>query len=327
MAARPLIAGSRFPEQASTIGVEGVVFEAVAALPPAADEGAVVRLLSDGRLYRYWAGAWLPESGGESKYANPVPTPLPIGGIPAGSTFSNKTMQEMWDALLYPYLAPTFTAFSLQAVAPVLEVGDAIPAAVTFLWSTANPFNVRPNSLSLTDVTGAVLLASGLSDDGSEPVVMGAPIVKSGVASHQFRIDGVDTNLAPFSRTATYAWRWRGFWGSSAAPVLTEAQVEGLASNGLVTGLAGSYATPPGGFKYFCIPDALGGQVNAVKDPSTMLDIPLATPASNPAYSNLDGGGFYYALVSLTNPFGITAPYRVYRTFNATGSALTMQVT
>jgi len=327
MAARPLVAGPRFPQQAATIGVEGVVFEAVAVLPPTADEGAVVRLLSDGRLYRYWAGAWLLESGEEVKYTNPAPTPVTLGGIPSGSTFSNKTMQEMWDALLYPYLVPAFSAFSIQGVAAVLEVGDAIPASVTFTWATSNPANVQPNSLSITDVTDAVLLASGLANDGSEPVVMGAPVVKTGAASHQFRIDGTDTHLDPFSRTATYNWRWRGFWGASANPTLTEAQVEALASNGFVTGLAGSYATPAGGYKYFCIPHVLGGQVNAVKDPSTMFDIPLATPISNPAYSNLDGGGFYYALVSLTNPFGITTAYRVYRTFNATGSALTMQVT
>jgi hypothetical protein len=40
-------------------------------------------------------------------YTNSTPTPQTIGGIPAGSTFSNKTMSEMWDALLYPYIAPS----------------------------------------------------------------------------------------------------------------------------------------------------------------------------------------------------------------------------
>jgi len=40
-------------------------------------------------------------------YTNLTPTPLSIGGISAGSTFSNKTMQEMWDKLLYPYIGPS----------------------------------------------------------------------------------------------------------------------------------------------------------------------------------------------------------------------------
>jgi hypothetical protein len=40
-------------------------------------------------------------------YTNANRTPLKIGGIPAGTTFSNKTMTEMWNALLYPYIQPS----------------------------------------------------------------------------------------------------------------------------------------------------------------------------------------------------------------------------
>jgi len=40
-------------------------------------------------------------------YTNSSPTPYTLGGIPAGTTFSNKTMTEMWDALLYPYIPPS----------------------------------------------------------------------------------------------------------------------------------------------------------------------------------------------------------------------------
>jgi hypothetical protein len=39
-------------------------------------------------------------------YSNPLATPNTVGGIPAGTTFSNRTMKQMWDALLYPYIAP-----------------------------------------------------------------------------------------------------------------------------------------------------------------------------------------------------------------------------
>jgi hypothetical protein len=38
-------------------------------------------------------------------YTNPNPTTQTIGGILAGSTFSEATMQEMWDSLLYPYVS------------------------------------------------------------------------------------------------------------------------------------------------------------------------------------------------------------------------------
>jgi hypothetical protein len=39
-------------------------------------------------------------------YTNLNPTPQTVGGILAGSTFSNQTMQQMFDALLYPYISP-----------------------------------------------------------------------------------------------------------------------------------------------------------------------------------------------------------------------------
>lgn len=42
-------------------------------------------------------------------FTNPNPTPNTVGGIPAGSSFNNRTMQEMWNALLYPIQYPILT--------------------------------------------------------------------------------------------------------------------------------------------------------------------------------------------------------------------------
>lgn len=39
-------------------------------------------------------------------YTNLTPTPYTVGGIIQGSTFSNQTINEMLDFLLYPYVAP-----------------------------------------------------------------------------------------------------------------------------------------------------------------------------------------------------------------------------
>ena len=47
-------------------------------------------------------------------YVNSASTTSTVGGITAGSTFPapGKTMQEMWDLLLYPYQPPAFTSFN-----------------------------------------------------------------------------------------------------------------------------------------------------------------------------------------------------------------------
>ena len=43
-------------------------------------------------------------------FQNTDPTPVEVGGIPAGTTFPTPTdMQTMWNQLLYPYVAPTLT--------------------------------------------------------------------------------------------------------------------------------------------------------------------------------------------------------------------------
>ena len=43
----------------------------------------------------------LISSGNSDTYTNETPTPVTVGGIPAGSTFTGLTTQQMWDWLLY----------------------------------------------------------------------------------------------------------------------------------------------------------------------------------------------------------------------------------
>lgn len=267
--------------------------------------------------------------GGSLAYSNPAPMPTTVGGYLAGTTFPTpRTMQQMWDGLLYAYLSPAFTSFSDSGVPNPLEVGATIPAAATFVWGTSNAGNVQPNSISIQDVTGGVSLGTGLPNSGSYATTLpGGPITRTSIASYTFRINGVNTHLASFNRNATYNWQWRKFWGNNGASVPSGAQINALANSALATSYPGSYSTAAGGFKFICFADAAGDQLNSVTDPSTGFPVAMVTPAADPAYSNLDGGGFYYALVSVTNVNGVTTNYRVYRTYYSLGGALTMNVT
>jgi hypothetical protein len=76
-------------------------------------------------------------------YTNANPTPSPIGGIPAGSTFSNKTMTEMWNALLYPYIQPS-ASLTVSGVNP-REFGAG--TSVTLNWSATK------GSQNITNIT------------------------------------------------------------------------------------------------------------------------------------------------------------------------------
>jgi len=83
--------------------------------------------------------------GGADLYTNPDPTPITVGGIPAGSSFLNDTMTEMWDALLYPELFPALTppsnAFALAQAGlhEIAEVVAALNFTATFSRGLINP--------------------------------------------------------------------------------------------------------------------------------------------------------------------------------------------
>jgi hypothetical protein len=225
------------------------------------------------------------------------------------------------------YQAPTFSSFAITGQSSPVEVGYTIPASVTFTWGTTNSGNVRANSIDILDVTGSLTLATGLANDGSEAIVRPGSTTLTAAGTYTFRINGVNSLLASFTRNLTFEWRWREYWGASINPTLTESQIEALASNALTAGVAGSYSTAAGGYKYICIANAVAGQINTVKDSMTLLNVPMATVTDDPAYSNIDGGGFSYALVMVTNVNGVLQAYRVYRTQNILGSSITLLVT
>ena len=51
-------------------------------------------------------------NGYNAMFSNSVPTLIDLGGIPAGSTFSNVAVTQMLNMLLYPYIAPSVTLTS-----------------------------------------------------------------------------------------------------------------------------------------------------------------------------------------------------------------------
>jgi len=78
-------------------------------------------------------------------YTNATPTPVTIGGIDAGSTFTDQTMTQMWDSLLYPELFPSLVApsstFALTE-SGYHEIGEVVATlhfSATFSRGTITP--------------------------------------------------------------------------------------------------------------------------------------------------------------------------------------------
>ncbi len=246
--------------------------------------------------------------GGSSTYSNSNPTPETIGGITAGTTFSNKTMKEMWDMLLYKYLTPAFSSFSISGISSPLEVGEEVPSSKTFTWATSNSGNITPNTITLSDVTGGTTLASGLSHSGSHTIV-GDAVVKTVATNNVWRISANQLEGAPISRNHTVNWQWRIYYGESVSGILNEAGIKSLRVSNLSGSIAGNYSFQSGGYKYICCSSDF--TISSMKDQATGFNVPY-----EPMY-----------LVDVTNAFGIAKSYRVYRTTNIIGGAITIIVT
>lgn len=257
-------------------------------------------------------------------YTNASATPSTIGGISSGSTFSLQTMQQMWDILLYPYQSPAFSSFTMSGQTTSIEVGVTISGTKTFTWATTNSGNVSTNTILIRDVTNSVDLATSSANDGTESIALPTAIQKTSQATHQWSIRGTNTNAVNFSATFTVSWFWQSYYGPSTNTTLTEADIEALTNSGLASGFSGTFAYAGGGYKFFCFPTSFGSPAS-FKDAATNLNVAMASSVDDAFFSNT-ANSLSYGLVSVTNAFSQTTNYRVYRSKNILGGAISIIV-
>jgi len=243
-----------------------------------------------------------------STYTNPNPTPTTIGGIVAGSTFLNQTMQQMWDALLYPYQYPAFSDFKFDRPT-VVEVGTDLSGHINATWATTNSSNIQPNTVDIDDITLSTSIVADTANDGGEAITV-ASLVHLTQADHTFRISAQNTQGGTFSRDLVFHWYFKVFYGNESTTTLDENGIEGLSDNLLTNTFARTYSyASGGGYKYVCYPTSFGTATNFT-DVDTGFAVAMEAPY----------------VVSVTNALGVTQDYRVHRTTNIINGALNMSV-
>jgi hypothetical protein len=245
-------------------------------------------------------------------YQNATPIPQNHGGVEIGDNLFGLNMTEMFDRVLRPYEYPVFTSFGIQGQSN-LEIGDQIPASVSFTWGLSNQHNVVEDSLVIRDVTRAEDLATGVQKTPPEAVVMpSGAIQKTSQASHVFRISGQNNKPGSITpRNATYYWYWRLFYGVNINATLDEAAIEALVSSMLTGAYARTYALGGGSnYKYVCFPTSFGTPSTFI-DTDTGFGVDMVKQAPD---------------VNVTNGFGQTTAYSIWRTLNTINSTLNLQV-
>lgn len=259
------------------------------------------------RANAYWVEVGKGGGAEDILYTNTTPVPQALGGVQVGTTFEETPISTVLDMLLYPYQSPAFSSFSIAGIGNK-EVGDVIPADTRRVtWGFSNPQNVQTRTIDLYDHTANTLIKEDLI---SSPHDVDFPEYRyNAPATQTFRITALNSNNSRFNRNTSVTWRWRQYFGESFLSTLDEAGVKGLRQSDLSNNVGGTYSMQAGGYKYFAWPTSFGIP-NEFKDQSTNLDVAMQPPFQ----------------VTITNAFGISTDYNVFRTTNVLGGSITVVV-
>ena len=139
-----------------------------------------------------------------SKFINPNPTPITVGGISTGSTFpTEQTVQQMFDKLLYPYTVPSLSLISL----PNKEYGSTLLSNLS--WSVVK----KSEDILTIYVNGVNQNATGGDQSGIQSVTgtYSLPVPKSTINTFTMSVTDNNLTLTPVSTTLT--WMNKVYWG------------------------------------------------------------------------------------------------------------------
>ena len=253
-------------------------------------------------------------------YTNNKSVPTAVGGIEVGETFDKISHDALFTRILYPYMYPSTTNLDITTYGTILEVGDSVDTLQNFTWTISNPENIDAGvSWTITDVTGSNELGTLSSNNSTTNWAFPwdfsvSPITKTDNVGNTWRVTGKDTKGNSVTDTTAISWRWRSFWANStSATYPTPAEIILMAGNKLATSEAGEYTFAAGAsnYRYLCYSTDFG-LATTFKDKATGFAVAMdsASPTT----------------VGVTNDFGVTSNYYVYRTQNASVASLTIIV-
>lgn len=237
-------------------------------------------------------------------YSNSSPSTVTVGGVSAGSTFSNITYQQLLDVLFYPYVAPTLTLSSSNSI---LEYGNS--QSVTLSWKVIQ----GKNSIVTADVSGPVGSPTTIV---SLPSTFGASTSGTTTLTPQTNVLSIftfsvdDTVVSPSSgglnfATVSVSWSSRIYWGvsSTTSSVTLSSEVIGLTGASVGSGSQISLTrvknydgiNGSGGYLMFSWPSSYG-------TPSFLVNGAISN-----AFSKVNTS------FSLTNSFGYNTTYDVWK--------------
>lgn len=160
-------------------------------------------------------------------YSNDIPTYVEHGGISIGTTFEDKTIKEMFDMILYPYVSPVV---STSVISPsnggTFEIGATV--TITRVRVTAT---IKSNKLTKIQVVHGTVTVATKADDsiangGTFDFDVSYPI-KSNTTLTAKVTDDTQSIVSKNTGTFTFVYPiYHGAFDSDSAP--TENQIKAL---------------------------------------------------------------------------------------------------
>lgn len=163
---------------------------------------------------------------GGTTYSNDIPTYVEHGGVGLGVTFHDKTMKEMFDMILYPYVAPTVSTSVLSpSNGGTFEIGSTI--TITKVRVTAQ---IKSNKLTKIQVVhGTTTVAEkidGIENGGTFDLNASYPITSNATLTAKVT-DDTQSIVSKDTGTFTFVYPiYHGALDSDSAP--TEEQIKAL---------------------------------------------------------------------------------------------------
>ncbi len=155
-------------------------------------------------------------------YSNSTPMPYALGGIPAGTTFSNKTMTEMWDALLYPYIPPSASLGG----GGTREFGSS--NAVTLSWSaTKGNKNVSAIIVCIGRPDQESISLTTINSSGNQSGTKSSTSTQNTNTTFFMTVSDIPNGTSTVSASTTVAWSSAVYWGKTPTFALPSMSVVG----------------------------------------------------------------------------------------------------
>lgn len=230
--------------------------------------------------------------------------PTTIGGIASGTvgqTLDGLTAIQILEKLLYPYQTLSFSSFSVGLpISETVEVGTISAAlAYTSTWGFNNYSNLTANSISISGLTTLASSLSGTTSSVTHPVYsFDAP------TNLTFTIRANQTSGGDATRTQTYSWRKKIWYGKSNSLSLTQysdfSSFSSIFTHNLTSISSANYFFPTttgdDQYLYIIIP--------ADSSYSTFTDAGFESPFEPPVN------------IRITNSKNVQLDYKYYRSFN-----------